>query len=99
MALIMVCADCREVIGEKCVCHEPRTKEIRMEAPKPKPTEIDITPTWSSLLPIMLEVLQNPKADPQVKRELAEELKKMAKLADTLVALTKAQQAASGIGS
>lgn len=78
MAIIMFCATCKEAIGGKCACYDPHTKEIHVT----QPTEIDITPTWSGLLPIMLEVMQNPKADPKVKRELAEEFKKMAKLAD-----------------
>jgi len=31
---------------------------------------IDITPTWSALIPIMVEVLKNPKANNAAKQEV-----------------------------
>ena len=43
---------------------------------------IDITPTWSTLVPIMIEVLKNPKASKAVKAEATEELLHLAKIAD-----------------
>ena len=43
---------------------------------------IDITPTWSTLILPMVEVLKNPKADPQVKKEITTELIKLAKIVD-----------------
>lgn len=43
---------------------------------------IDITPTWSSLVPIMVEVLKNPKANNSAKQEVIVELKRLAKIVD-----------------
>ena len=43
---------------------------------------IDITPTWSSLVPIMVEVLKNPKANKTAKAEVAQELLRLAKIVD-----------------
>ena len=43
---------------------------------------IDITPTWSALIPIMVEVLKNPKANNDAKQEVIVELKNLAKFAD-----------------
>lgn len=43
---------------------------------------IDITPTWSSLVPIMVEVLKNPKANKTAKAEVTQELLRLAKIAD-----------------
>lgn len=43
---------------------------------------INVTPTWSSLILPMLEVLQNPKADPKAKKEIKSEILKLAKLVD-----------------
>ena len=43
---------------------------------------IDITPTWASFILPMVEVLKNPKADPQVKKEITTELIKLAKIVD-----------------
>ena len=45
---------------------------------------IDITPTWSGLIRPMLEVLKNPKADPQAKKGIEEELIRLAKIADNI---------------
>jgi len=44
---------------------------------------IDITPTWSALVPIMIEVLKNPRANNTAKQEVAVELKRLAKIADS----------------
>jgi len=43
---------------------------------------IDITPTWSALVPIMIEVLKNPNANNTAKQEVIVELKRLAKIAD-----------------
>lgn len=43
---------------------------------------IDITPTWSSLVPIMVEVLKNPKANNAAKAEVTQELLRLAKIVD-----------------
>jgi hypothetical protein len=42
---------------------------------------IDITPTWSALILPMVEVLKNPKADPQAKKEIQAELLRLPKIA------------------
>lgn len=52
-------------------------------------TEIDMTPTWSGLLPGLIAMLQNgTHASIQI---ASEELQKMAKLADQQVSQTKNQ--------
>jgi len=43
---------------------------------------IDITPTWSALILPMVEVLKNPKADPQAKKDIQSELLRLAKIVD-----------------
>jgi hypothetical protein len=43
---------------------------------------IDITPTWSALILPMVEVLKNPKADPQAKKDIQAELLRLAKIVD-----------------
>ena len=43
---------------------------------------IDITPTWSALILPMVEVLKNPKADLQAKKEVQAELLRLAKIVD-----------------
>ncbi len=43
---------------------------------------IDITPTWSALILPMVEVLKNPKADPQAKKEITNEFIRLAKIVD-----------------
>jgi|TARA_B100001094_G_C17979529_1_gene694512 hypothetical protein len=43
---------------------------------------IDITPTWSALILPMVEVLKNPKADPQAKKGVQAELLRLAKIVD-----------------
>lgn len=48
---------------------------------------IDMTPTWESLLPAMLAVLENGSFD--AKQDIRSELKKMAKAADMQVAAEK----------
>ena len=43
---------------------------------------IDITPTWSALVPIMIEVLKNPRANKVAKAEVTQELLRLAKIVD-----------------
>ena len=43
---------------------------------------IDITPTWTGLIPIMVEILKNPKANNTAKQEVVSELKRLAKIVD-----------------
>ena len=43
---------------------------------------IDITPTWSALVPIMIEVLKNPRANNTAKTEVTQELLRLAKIVD-----------------
>ena len=43
---------------------------------------IDITPTWSALVPVMVEVLKNPKANNTAKAEVTQELLRLAKIVD-----------------
>ena len=43
---------------------------------------IDITPTWSALVPVMVEVLKSPTANNSAKAEATQELLRLAKIAD-----------------
>ena len=43
---------------------------------------IDITPTWSALVPIMIGVLKNPRANNTAKQEVTVELMRLAKIVD-----------------
>ena len=43
---------------------------------------IDITPTWSALILPMIEVLKNPKANPQSKKDIQSKLLRLAKIVD-----------------
>lgn len=45
---------------------------------------IDITPTWSTLVPIMVEVLKNPRANNTAKAEVTQELLRLANIVDNL---------------
>jgi hypothetical protein len=53
---------------------------------------IDITPTWSALIPIMVEVLKNPKANNSAKQEVVVELKRLAEIVDDQNAKHKAKK-------
>tara|TARA_B110000495_G_scaffold24976_1_gene17885 strand:- start:1192 stop:1377 length:186 start_codon:yes stop_codon:yes gene_type:complete len=53
---------------------------------------IDITPTWASIIPPLVEVLKNPKAPAQVKREVTDELIRLAKIVDDQNSLAKKQK-------
>ena len=43
---------------------------------------IDITPTWEALIPVMVQVLRNPKANSESVRGITEELTRLAKVVD-----------------
>ena len=43
---------------------------------------IDITPKWSTLVPIMIEVLKSPQANKVAKAEVTQELLRLAKIVD-----------------
>ena len=45
---------------------------------------IDITPKWSAIILPMIEVLKNPKAEPQAKKFVQAEILRLAKIADNL---------------
>jgi hypothetical protein len=49
------------------------------------PQTIDCTPTWSNVLPILLELVQNPKT----RKDATIELERMAQTADAYVASQK----------
>jgi hypothetical protein len=53
---------------------------------------IDITPTWASIIPPLVEVLKNPKAPAQAKREVTDELIRLAKIVDDQNSLAKKQK-------
>ncbi len=44
--------------------------------------KIDITPTWSALIIPMVEVLKNPKAPAEAKKEITDEFVRLAKIVD-----------------
>ena len=44
---------------------------------------IDITPTWEALMPAMVQVLRNPKANKQSVQGITEELIRLAKIVDS----------------
>jgi len=43
---------------------------------------IDVTPKWSAIVPFMIGVLKNPKADPESRKFVEVELMRLAKIAD-----------------
>ena len=43
---------------------------------------IDITPKWEHLIPVMVEVLRNPKANTESIRGIRDELIRLAKVVD-----------------
>lgn len=57
-----------------------------------KTKTIDITPTWQALMPTMIAVLTNPKADNDSHKTIADELMRLAKIVDDQNAKAKAQK-------
>lgn len=47
-----------------------------------KEETIDITPKWSALIPVMVDVLKSPKANSTAKAEVTQELLLLAKIVD-----------------
>jgi len=45
--------------------------------------KIDVTPTWEGLMPAMIQVLRNPKSNPEAIQGITEELIRLAKIADS----------------
>jgi hypothetical protein len=54
-------------------------------------TTIDLTPTWSDLLPAMLAVIGNPEAPQESRSVMYEELAKMARAADAMVKIQQSR--------
>jgi hypothetical protein len=54
-----------------------------------KVTEVDLTPTWSGILPAMLELYYQYRTGDNSSSVALQELKKMAALADKYVSLSK----------
>lgn len=50
---------------------------------------VDLTPTWSDVLPAMLAVISNPDASQESRRVMYEEMGRMATYADNWVSLRK----------
>lgn len=46
---------------------------------------IDITPSWAAILPVLVGVMQNPKAPASAHRQVEGELRRMALIADRYV--------------
>ena len=44
---------------------------------------IDVTPTWEALIPAMVQVLRNPKANKESVQGITEELIRLAKAVDS----------------
>ncbi len=65
-----------------CFCEFVDAIRHRRKERLPTMKTIDITPTWTALILPMVEVLKNPKADPQAKKEIQAELLRLAKIAD-----------------
>jgi hypothetical protein len=61
---------------------------LKPKEAKPMPEYVDITPSWSGILPLLLAAYENGSF--QGKAEAIIELKRMAKLADQWVAHEKA---------
>jgi hypothetical protein len=49
---------------------------------------IDITPTWESLTPVMIDIIKNPHGSFQSVKIAKEELLKMARVADKYVEIS-----------
>jgi len=49
---------------------------------------IDITPTWESLAPVMIDIIKNPDASFQSTKIAKEELLKMARVADKYIEIS-----------
>ena len=50
---------------------------------------VDLTPTWSDVLPAILAVITNPKSSPESRKIMYSELSRMAGLADGYVEMQR----------
>jgi hypothetical protein len=66
-------------------------KPAKTPAPPQTPTMVDVTPTWSAILPLLLTVYKDGNF--QGIKEAEGELKRMAQLADLYVASQKEAKA------
>jgi len=53
---------------------------------------IDMTPTWTGIIPAMIAIIKNPDASFESQKMVQEEFLKMAKLADSYVEHCKDQE-------
>lgn len=53
-----------------------------------KPQTIDITPTWESLAPVMIDIIKNPDAPFKSIENVTNELLKMARVADKYIEIS-----------
>ena len=51
---------------------------------------MDVTPTWSGLMPALLELLQRTDTDAAIKADIADELTRFARIVDNVLAVLKA---------
>lgn len=83
-----------EYTGTDLSAMERRLYEFQLETPaeiepaKPEPRRIDITPTWSGILPALIAIMRDGTHEGQRLAEI--ELRRMATLADNWVAHCKA---------
>lgn len=56
---------------------------------------VDVTPTWQGILPVLLTLLQSD--NPKTRATAESELRRMAGLADGLVAAAKARKEAASV--
>ena len=53
---------------------------------------IDLTPTWSALVPVMCAVLSSPDTDIETKRDIERQIARMAEVVDEMNAHNKAKR-------
>ena len=53
---------------------------------------IDLTPTWSALVPVLCAVLANPDADTEAKRDIERQLARLAEVVDEMNSHNKAKR-------
>ncbi len=62
--------------------------KIQLTNDMKNPKTIDISPTWGSLAPVMIDIIKNPHASFQSTKIAKEELLKMARVADKYIEVT-----------
>jgi hypothetical protein len=58
--------------------------------------QIDVTPTWQDITPVLIAVLQNPDASKESQDEAYAQVMKLAWIADKLIEQKKSQAEAEG---